>query len=98
MNFCVEVLTVIDKTNVIKRHEAKSFADALTLAQSMAVQMFPEDPMSARVFRAGQYEYSNMNDCGGLVTIKPLAFKTEEMKVIDDFVVLCDNRPPREPA
>lgn len=73
MNYFVEV-TVQSNGALITKHEpARDWNGALVLAQNLAVKMFPEDPMASRLFRAGRYAYTNRNDFGEPVIIRPVA-------------------------
>lgn len=81
MKFFVEVRTDLGHSTVIKREPAESWQSAVTLAQTMAVQMFREDPMASRVFVNGSYAYANMNDLGDPVSIRPLVAELEEIQV-----------------
>jgi hypothetical protein len=103
MKYGVEVLVAIgSSTHVIKRHDAQSATNALRKAQELAMSMFPEDPMSSRTFNTGRYVYTNKNDLGDLVVIRPFMeaggrrskpHVKEEQAVHHGFVFATDGRP-----
>jgi hypothetical protein len=84
--FFVEVRTKLPTMLVIKREPAPNWGAAVHLAQHMATQMFPEDPMSSRSFRNGRYTYINRNDMGDPVSIRPLASLEEGIEIAGDIV------------
>jgi hypothetical protein len=107
MKFGVEVLVAIGpSTHVIKRHDSEGINHSLKIAQELAVAMFPEDPMAARTFRSGRFVYTNRNDLGDLVVIRPFMehrdgsrtkpFVKEEKVNVHGFVFATDFPP--EPA
>lgn len=85
MRYYVEVSVFSQGAMITKEQPVRDWREAVNKAQEMATQMFPEDPMSSRVFRAGQYEYSNQNDFGEPVVIRPVAL--EDCKICQPHVI-----------
>lgn len=72
MKFFVEITVATEGAFITKHEPAKDWTHSVTLAQELATKMFPEDPMSSRVFRSGRYEYTSVNDFGEPVLIRPV--------------------------
>lgn len=90
MNYFVEVTVWSGGTLITKHEPTDNWNSAMTKAQQMAVAMFPEDPMSNRTFRSGRYMYTNVNDFGEPVVIRPVASEVDlrtEMPVSPSFIL-----------
>lgn len=84
VKYFVEVTVRVEAgTSVIKREPSESWPSCLGMAQKMAMQMFREDPMTSRVFRNGIMAYTNTNDFGDPVLIRPIAVMDEEVLSYD---------------